>query len=414
MSQPIAIRRLANLLAGTGLALELGAIAVLVLEAARASVPPLDTNTTGGYALGATFPIVGWVIASRRPANAIGWIFLVVGLSQALSTFAGQYSTYGFAANVGPLPFAAELSWVGVWSWAPGYVLLLTLSVLLFPDGRLPSPGWRPVGWLIAMALVLIIVPMAVAAWPLRGLALTPSQPYPNDPTIQIAITLQDMGLILAAIAALASIVGLVLRFRRSSGAERRQLKWFTFAGAIEISFIAATPFVNFATASGPASIVFALLVPPLLPVAAAMAVLRYRLYDIDRIVSRTITYSAVSAVLGSVFVAIVLLLQALLASFTSGQPIAVAASTLIVASLFQPVRRRVQAVVDRRFDRSRYDAERTLVAFGARLRDNVDLARLGEEVQDVVARTLAPAAVGVWIRQPDATKGHRRRAQVS
>ena len=312
------------------------------------------------------------------------------------------------------LPFAAELSWVGVWSWAPGFVLLLTLSVLLFPDGRLPSPRWRPVAWLIATALVLIMVPMAVAAWPLRGLALTPSQPDPNEPTMQIAMTLQDIGLIMAAIAALVSIVGLVLRFRGSSGAERRQLKWFTFAGAIEISFIAATPFANFATASGPASVVFALLVPPLLPIAAAMAILRYRLYDIDRIVSRTISYAAVTAFLGAVFVGIVLVLEVALASYTGAQPVAVGASTLIVASLFRPIRRRVQAAVDRRFDRSRYDAERTLVAFGARLRDNVDLARLGEDVQGVVARTLAPAAVGVWIRRPDATRGDGRRAQVS
>jgi len=400
---PVAIRRLAHLLAALGLALEVGAIAVLVVAAVDGNIPPLDGNTTGGYALAATFTLVGWIVASRRPANAIGWIFLVIGLSQGLATFASVYSGYGPLTHTTPLPLAAELSWAGVWAWAPGYVLLLTLSVLLFPDGRLPSPRWRPLVWLIGVSLVLIIVPMAVAAWPVRGLVLETSQPpYPEVPALQTAIVVQGIGLLLAAIAAVASVLALVVRFRRSRGVERRQLKWFTFAGAVEIGLIAVTPFVQFGTATAPLNALLTLLVAPLLPIAATIAILRYRLYEIDRIVSRTISYTAVTAVLGSVFVAVILLLQATLASITSGGPIAVAASTLIVATLFQPVRRRIQETVDRRFNRARYDAERTLAAFGARLRDNVDLASLGEDVQDVVVRTVAPVAVGVWIRQSD------------
>jgi hypothetical protein len=400
---PVAIRRLAHLLAAAGLILEIAAIAVLATITVQGTAPPLDGNTTGGYALAATFTLVGWIVASRRPANAIGWIFLVIGLSQALATFASMYSGYGPASHTSPLPFAAELSWAGVWAWAPGYVLLLTLSVLLFPDGRLPSPRWRPLVWLVAASLVLIIGPMAIAAWPVRGLVLETSQPpYPAVPALATAITVQGIGLLLAAFAAVGSVLALVGRFRRSRGVERHQLKWFTFAGAVEIGLIAGTPFVQFGTMTAPASALLALLVAPLLPIAAAIAILHYRLYEIDRIVSRTISYSAVTAVLGSLFVAVILVLQAALASVTSGGPIAVAASTLVVASLFQPVRRRIQSAVDRRFDRSRYDAERTLAAFAGRLRDNVDLANLSEDIQSVVTRTVAPAAVGVWIRRID------------
>jgi hypothetical protein len=180
---------------------------------------------------------------------------------------------------------------------------------------------------------------------------------------------------------------------------ERRQLKWFTFAGAIEIGFLAVTPFVSL----GPlVSVVFALLVPPLLPIAAAIAILRYRLYEIDRIVSRTVSYSIVTALLGGLFVGIVLILQDLLAPLTNGQTVAVATSTLIIATLFQSIRGRVQAVVDRRFNRSRYDAERTAETFATRLRDNVDIARLRTEIRGVVVETVAPMAIEVWIRDDD------------
>lgn len=396
-----------HLLAGAALVLEVGAIAVLAIEVARGTLPPLDQNTAGGYALGATFPIVGWIIARRRPGNAIGWIFLTIGLSQALATFVGQYSTYGLTMTGASLPFAAELAWVGVWSWAPGFVLLLTLSLLLFPDGRLPSPRWRPVLWATIVALLLITVPIAVATWPLRGLALALPQNEPStDPTMQGAMTLEAIGLILAATAALASVVGLVVRFRRSAGVERRQLKWFTFGGAVEISFFVVMLFFSFGTPAPPAAngliALVSVVVAPLLPVAAAIAILRYRLYEIDRIVSRTVSYSIVTAVLGGLFVGMVLLLQKLLAPFTSGQTIAVAASTLVSATLFQPLRRRVQAAVDRHFNRSRYDAERTADAFASQLRDNVDVGMLGAEVRGVIAQTLAPMVIGVWIRGAD------------
>ncbi|HET7026611.1 MAG TPA: hypothetical protein VFI28_02850, partial [Candidatus Limnocylindrales bacterium] len=340
------------------LALVLDAAAlVLLLMSIRAGVPvDAGTNTTGGFVLGAAFPAVGWLIARRRPENAIGWIFLAVGLSQSLDAFAGQYSTYGLSLPAA-LPLAVELSWVAVWAWAPGYVLLLTLSILLFPDGRVPSPRWRAVAWLAWISLVLLIVPVAIAAWPARGIELIGSGP-PGG--LGLATDLEGLGLVLAAIAAVGSVAALVSRFRRSVGIERQQLKWFTFFGGLEVILVSTSAALPLDAIAGA---VLAIMVTPLLPLATAAAILRYRLFDIDRIVSRTIGYAVVTGLLVGVFVTVVLAVQAVLDPFvqrvTDAGTLAVAASTLAVFALFQPLRRRIQRLVDRRFDRARVDADR-------------------------------------------------------
>jgi hypothetical protein len=230
---------LAIVLAALGLGIDLAAVVVLALEAGRATLPPLDGNTAGGYVLAATFPIVGWIIATRQPGNRIGWIFLVIGLSQATSTFSNVYATYGIVTGSGAPPLAAEMAWVGSWSWAPGFVLLLTLSVLLFPDGSPPSPRWRPVIWATWVALILVIVPTAVAAWPIRSAALATAPLVAQDSASATAGALQGVGLLVAAVAAAASVLALRVRFRRSRGAERRPLPWITWAGAEEITAIA-------------------------------------------------------------------------------------------------------------------------------------------------------------------------------
>jgi class 3 adenylate cyclase len=340
----------AYLLAGASLGLEVGAIVLLVVEVASRTLAPLDANTVGGYALGATFPIVGWIVALRRPGNAIGWIFLVIGLSQALSTFGGQYSTYALTSGGTRLPLAAEFAWVGSWSWAPGYVLLLTLAVLLFPDGRLPSPRWRPVLWATALAIALIVLPTAVATWHLRGLALTPSGPEPDDPALRTALVLQGAGLLLASGAAVASVVALIRRFRAATGIERQQLKWFTFAGAAEVALLGITPFINLGNQSSTLVAVYALVVAPLLPIAAGVAILRHRLYDIDLLVNRTAVYGSVSVVLVSAFVLANVVLQRLVESATGGQrsELLTAALGVAVGLSFGPLQRRVRPIVDR------------------------------------------------------------------
>jgi len=392
-------RVVALVLAALGLGIDLAAVVVLGLEAARAALPPVDGNTAGGYVLAATFPVVGWIIATRRSDNVIGWIFLVIGLSQATSTFANVYATFGIATGSTAPPLAAEMAWLGSWSWAPGFILLLTLSVLLFPDGDPPSPRWRPVIWATGVALVLVVVPTALAAWPIRSAALATAPFGPGDAASSVASALQGVGLLVAAIAAAASVAGLVVRFRRSHGVERRQLQWFTWAGAAEITVLAVTPFLNFGSASGLVNVVAAIVIAPLLPVAAAVGILRYHLYDIDRIVSRTISYALVTATLAALFVVVVLLTQDLLAPLTHSNGVAVAASTLLVASLFQPLRRRVQRATDRRFNRTRYDAEREIEAFTVRVRDFVDVEPVVNALEHTLHRTIEPAHAALWLR---------------
>jgi hypothetical protein len=393
----------ADLLAAAGLAFELGTVALVARTMAAAHPVPVGAYAVGGFVLGAAFPIVGWIVASRRPGNAIGWIFLAIGLSQAFDTFNGQYSTYGLVTSPGSLPFAAEATWATTWDWAPGYVLLLTLAVLLFPDGSPPSRSWRPVIWMTPLVLGLIVVPTAIATWPYRGLALVSySGPITStDPALEIAGALQLVGLGLQVLVAVASVAGLVVRFRRSRGVERQQLKWFTFAGAIEIPFVAATPFLlGFDPRLGLVVAIAVGCVSPLLPIAAGIAILRYRLYDIDRIISRTLAYAVLTAFLAAVYLVGFLGLQSVLAPFTAnGGPVAVAASTLVVFALFAPVRRRIQAIVDRRFYRSRYDAAREIESFAARVRDEVEVDRLAGAISTTLERTMQPASASIWLR---------------
>ncbi len=394
--------RLAHLLAVMGLLIEIGAIALPISLAARTPIPPLDGNTLGGYALGATFPIVGWVIASRRPQNAIGWIFLAIGISQGLAQLTQAYDFASYGPGTTPLPLAAEASWVGVWAWMPGYVLLLSLSVLLFPNGHPPTARWRPVAWLAWLSLAIMVIPMAVATWPFRGATLAAANAGtagpPDIPGLRLAVAMESAGLLLASATALASVVGLIVRFRRSRGLERQQLKWFTFAGAIEIGFIASSPFVSVGQAGSP-TVLLTVLVAPLLPVAAAIAILRHRLLDIDLVIKRTISYAVLTVLLVGVEIGGVLALQALLSSVTREQTYAVAATTLGVAALFQPARRRIQGWVDRRFDRGRYNATRIVDGFGARLRGRLDLDRVQAELRLTAASALHPTAAGIWLR---------------
>ena len=230
-----------------------------------------------------------------------------------------------------------------------------------------------------------------------------------SDTAPATAGLLLGVGLLLSLVVAVASGAAVIIRFRRSVGAEHQQIKWFASAAFVEFTaiFVTSAPSV---VLPPPFDALAAIVVAPLIPIAVGIAILRYRLYDIDRIISRTVSYGAVTGILAIVFVGVILVVSALLTSVaqglvpsSQGRTIAVAASTLVVFALFQPIRQRVQRIVDRRFDRARYDAERTVVAFGARLRDEVDLANLNVEVRQVLTATVAPVTVGIWIRQRDA-----------
>jgi len=388
---------LAAVLAGTALALDLAAVVMFATQAAGGEFVPLNGNTLAGITLGATFPIVGWLVASRRPANLMGWIFLGIGASQAITTFATPYSSHRLGPGEVLLPFAAEVGWAGGWSWAPGFVMLLTLSVLLFPDGRLPSRRWRFVPLVAGLALVTFIVPIAAITWPIRK-TLVADRAFAEQLLVETTGPIL-IGLLLLGIAATASLAALIARFRRSRGVERQQLKWFTLAGTIEIGTFTLSPFLGFGEEPTLTNAIIALVVAPLLPIAAGIAILRYRLYDIDVVIRRTLVYGAVVAVLGALYVALMLGLQALLATATGGDTVAVALSTLAIAALFGPVRARVRDAVDRRFYRSRYDAQRTLESFASRLRGEVELEAVGTALVAAVTQTVRPASVGMWLR---------------
>jgi hypothetical protein len=382
-------------LAVTAVAVVLGIVLLVRLIAEGEIV--IDTYAAGGLALGISFGVMGWLIASRRPENAIGWIFLLIALTQSVGVTADAAAHYGFVVDPGSVPFAAEWAWVSQWAWAPGFVLLITFAVLLFPDGRPPSPRWRVVGWLAAGILGLLIIPVAIAAWPVRGVDLIVDREALSTGFFATAVQLQFLGVLLIPVAGVASIASMVVRFRRSTGVERQQLKWFTYAAIPEVAFVVSSAFINY---EGLAGLLGAIVLAPLLPVAAGLAILRYRLYEIDRIVSRTISYATVTGILAVVFVVVIVGLQAVLARFTSGQTLPVAISTLAVFALFQPLLRRVRRAVDRRFDRAHYDAERTAQAFAERLRDEVDLAAVTGDLARTTRAALAPTTLGVWLRE--------------
>jgi hypothetical protein len=346
------------------------------------------------------FMVVGAVIVAHRPSNAIGWLFSAIGLLTATGTLALDYAEYAYVTRPGSLPGALLAAWYQWW-WLPQFALILVFTPLLFPTGRLLSARWRPVAVAAAAATTLIAV----------GGALEPTLKLQNeDYTVDNPIGLtvvpdEEAGLlgtvlfVVLAVCAVAALLSLVLRFRRSRGVERQQLKWFTYAVALAILLQA----VPAPLGEGAVYDVLFGLTIAFIPIAAGIAVLRYRLYDIDRLINRTLVYGLLTAILGLGYAAAVLVLGELFGGIGGEPPSwAVAGVTLAVAALFQPARRRIQAVVDRRFNRRKYHAARTVEAFSARLRDEVDLDALSAELLAVVDQTMQPTRASLWLRPSD------------
>ena len=340
------------------------------------------------------FLVVGCLILTRRPGNVIGWIFTAVGLLTMAAALAENYAKYAYA-HPGSLPGPLVAAWVFNWIWGPLAVLVLVFPLLLFPTGRSLSPRWRPVTWLaVGFTAVLTVLGM------LRpSLYLTDEQSSANPIGVAgvdfeaapLSTILNGLSLFLLA----AAVVSLVVRFRRSRGVERQQLKWFTYAGAL----VLLIPLIGFVVPSlGNAAFVLVLA----LPIAVGIAILRHRLYDIDRLINRTLVYGLLTAILGTLYAAAVLVLGQLFGGIGAEPPSwAIAAATLAVAALFQPARRRIQVVVDRRFNRRKYDAARTVEAFSVRLRDELDLDTLTGELLTVVDQTMQPTQASLWLRPP-------------
>jgi hypothetical protein len=343
-------------------------------------------------------PVVGALIASRLPANPLGWIWCAIGVAYGLSVVARPL----VLSVEGPLWVANTLE-----GW--GFVSLVGLFAfvfLLFPDGRLPSPRWR---W-VARAAGAITVLLLIAALfvPDTGDPTATGGPWPLHGTagrfVDVAV---EAGVYVLFAIVLAGMVSLVLRFRRAGPVERRQLTWFVYATVV--NGVILVPEVLGILPTSLFWIVVSAATFTLLPVALGVAVLRYHLYEIDRIVSRTVSYGLLTAALIGLYLLVVALLRPLLEPLTGSSALAVAGSTLAVAAVFNPARRRLQGVVDRRFDRARYDAARAVDAFAARLRDQVDLDEITAGLCDTVAATVAPGRVGVWLRGPSGLRGSER-----
>ncbi len=385
-------------------ALVVGALTLvlLVAEWPFASLAHVSVNATVGGPQWwdfTPFGVVGFVVAWRKPRNPLGWCLLGLTVAGALSDDGSLYAIAGYRIRHGTLP----LAWVAMLAqpaWAI-LVVLIGLSVLIFPDGTLPSPRLRWVLWLYLaiglawMVSAYVITVNAILRHAIRvdsGGNLLALDNGPNSPPWWNV--LQDVLLVAVAVSTLVSLAGQVVSYRRSSGERRQQLKWLLGGFAVGLAGLVLAAALSHAT--GFWSVVghvaiFALFA---VPVSMGMAILKYRLYDIDRVLSRTLAYAIVTGLLIGVYAGLVLLAQQVL-RFSS--PVAVAASTLAAAALFNPVRRRVQHAVDRRFNRARYDADQTIAAFAARLQDAVDLDTVRADLAGVVQAALEPAHLTVW-----------------
>jgi hypothetical protein len=386
-----AVRVLAWTLGGGALALTAIAIVLAVAGGTMGSGwVSLTLIAFGPLALSSAG--TGAVVASRLPRNAVGWILLALGVWPGLILSLVAYTQPSVTGEHHPYPGDDYAGWILGWITIPAIFGLSVFLLLLFPDGQLPSRRWRPVAWFMGVALALATVPAALSPMDIPGLH---NPVMPAGKAADVAQRLNDLGGLLALPVLVCAAAALISRLRRSRGVERQQLKWFTYSATLAGVVLGVSPLTP--------DVVFfvGLLVLAGLPITAGLAILRYRLYDIDVVINKTLVYGALTATLGAAYLGTVLLLQVVLRPVTQGSGLAVAVSTLTVAGLFRPVRSRIQALVDRRFFRRRYDAARTLDAFGSRLRDQLDVDALGNDLQIVVREAMQPSHVSLWLRSP-------------
>jgi hypothetical protein len=336
------------------------------------------------------FATVGALVASRRPRNPIGWILLAGG---AAYTVGGL--TVSQTEGDGSAPVLVH--WLSIWVWMAGIGPIATFGLLLFPDGRLPSRRWRAFAWFAAAAILATTAAIAFEPGPFEG--DTVENPLGFEAVPGLMDVLANASPVALALAIFGSIVSLFVRFRRARNVERQQLKWLSYTGALVGVALAVAIAIEAIVGERAIDLTNTIISLALatVPVAMGIAILRHRLFDIDVVINRTLVYGGLTATLGGAYLGLVLLVS--LAVGESG--FAVAVSTLAVAALFRPLRTRIQGLVDRRFYRRRYDAARTLEAFGGRLRDELDLEALGADLRGVVHDTVQPAHVSLWLRSP-------------
>ena len=362
------------------------------------------------------FPVVGALTASRRPGNLIGWMCLAVGVLWWLIILSGDYGTYGLAVP-GSVPFPATVyALLYAWLWVPAVGLLGIYMILLFPDGRLPSRRWRLLAWFSGAVIAVESIAVFLTPGPLDGLGGA-RNPFGLEGAPWLTV-LGYFVLPLLPVCMLASAASLVLRFRRSGGEVRQQIKWIAFAasfmsalyllimGASFVDWLISTPGtqsdLGTQTWWGPLLEDAMVLSFAAIPLAIGVAILRYRLYDIDVIINLTLVYGSLTVTLAVLYFGGVATIQAILQALTGREDLpqlAIVVSTLVVAALFDPLRRRIQDFIDRRFYRRKYDAARTLQDFSRKLRDQTDLEDLSGDLISVVSTTMRPEHASLWLR---------------
>jgi hypothetical protein len=354
--------------------------------------------------LGLVFGVIGALVASRLPRNPIGWLFCALALLFAFSILGEAYIAYGSQPS-GYLPGRDWMGWILQWSNSGLAPALIILCFLLFPTGRLPSARWRPLVWIVAGVTAVYAASSALAPGPL------PDYPAVNPVGIESAGALRTIAnasiQVLVLPLMLLSAISLLVRLRRSAGTERQQLKWFAFATVL---LVAEWSIQFFYEPPGAWDALVEVVPFTVLYVAVGVAVLKYRLYEIDRIINRALVYGALTAMLAGIYFGGVISLQYVFRALTGQEAqLAIVVSTLAIAALFVPLRRRVQALIDREFYRRKYDASKTLEGFSAKLRDETDLQRLGNELVSVVRQTMQPEHVSLWLR-PSGRVGREER----
>jgi hypothetical protein len=386
----------------------------LVLVALNSSHPDIHIPEPWiGHTVSAvTFSLVGAVVGSLSPENPIGWLFCAIGVFAAIVLFSSEYAAYALLAQPDSLPGGLAMVWIRAWVWVP-YVGLFVLLFLVFPEGWPQSSALR---WFTSLVLFVIAYGTVLAAFspgPIDAIGGTVKNPLGMEALRGLgtnsAVGPLESVLYVLGIVGAASLFG---RMRRARGVQRQQIKWFAYATVVLVGGVVLDFTVSEATGvSWLGEIGFVLRMVGLagLPMAIGIAVLRYRLYNIDRIINRTLVYGSLTAMLLAVYVADIVVFQRIFVFLTGEKStLAVVASTLMIAALFNPLRRRIQSFIDRRFYRRKYDARKTLEAFSTKLKNETDLEALNNDLVGVVRETMQPAHVSLWLRSERAPKGEQ------
>jgi hypothetical protein len=400
---------LAWALAALSVALLVGGL--VLSRAASSAVPDLsfggeteDASVVANLITLLPFSVVGAIVASRQPRNAIGWIFCGVGVTVGLNFFAGDYAEFWLASGFGTTSLGEMAAWLSSWLWFLLIFVPMSLLLLLFPDGRLSSPRWRLLAWGVALGTAGGVVGNALKAGPLVDFPQI-ANPYGIDSPVVGMVGVA--GGIVAAGSMLASAVSLIVRLRRAGRVERQQIKWLAYGGTVMVGGVCAGGLAI--PWNVPVSILIMSVSLLGLPLFTGIAIVRHRLYDVDLLINRTLVYGSLTATLVALYFGVIVVLQRSLVSLMGQQStLAVVASTLAIAALFDPLRRRIQGFVDRRFYRRKYDARKTLETFSSKLRDETDLEALWGDLKGVVRETMQPAHVSLWLRPETSSKAEK------